>query len=83
MFHCFQDGNKRIAISLSAQFLILNGYLFIAGRFIREMENISYYVAAGRIDKDLLGDILTAFLNGQQDSEEIKLRILNAISDGE
>jgi len=39
------------------------------------MENISYYVAAGRIDKDLLGDILTAFLNGQQDSEEIKLRI--------
>ena len=83
MFHCFQDGNKRIAISLSAQFLILNGYLFIAGRFIREMENISYYVAAGRIDKALLGDILTAFLNGQQDSEEIKLRILNAISDGE
>jgi len=83
MFHCFQDGNKRIAISLSAQFLILNGYLFIAGRFIREMENISYYVAAGRIDKDLLGDILTAFLSGQEDSEEIKLRILNAISDGE
>ena len=83
MFHCFQDGNKRIAISLSAQFLILNGYLFIAGRFIREMENISYYVAAGRIDKALLGDILTACLNGQQDSEEIKLRILNAISDGE
>jgi len=30
MFHCFQDGNKRIAISLSAQFLILNGYLFMA-----------------------------------------------------
>ncbi|HDL64293.1 MAG TPA: type II toxin-antitoxin system death-on-curing family toxin [Proteobacteria bacterium] len=83
MFHCFQDGNKRIAISLSAQFLILNGYLFIAARFIHEMENISYYVAAGKIDKDLLGDILTAFLNGQEDSEEIKLRILNAISDGE
>ena len=83
MFHCFQDGNKRIAISLSAQFLILNGYVFIAGRFIHEMENISYYVAAGKIGKDLLGDILTAFLNGQEDSEEIKLRILNAISDGE
>ncbi len=82
MFHCFQDGNKRIAISLGAQFLILNGYIFIAGRFIREMENISYHVAAGRIDKELLGDVITAFLE-DEDSEEIQLRIMNAISDEE
>ena len=27
-FHCFQDGNKRISISLGAQFLLLNGYLY-------------------------------------------------------
>ena len=27
-FHCFLDGNKRIAISLSAQMLITNGYLY-------------------------------------------------------
>ena len=40
-FHCFQDGNKRIAISLGAQFLIVNGYIFVAGKFIREMENIA------------------------------------------
>lgn len=39
--HCFQDGNKRIAISLGAQFLIVNGYIFVAGKFIREMENIA------------------------------------------
>ncbi len=26
-FHCFEDGNKRIAISLCAQMLLLNGYL--------------------------------------------------------
>ncbi len=26
-FHCFEDGNKRISISLSAQMLLLNGYL--------------------------------------------------------
>ena len=32
-FHCFADGNKRLAISLSAQFLLLNGYVFIAGQF--------------------------------------------------
>ena len=26
-FHCFQDGNKRIAITLCAQMLLCNGYL--------------------------------------------------------
>lgn len=26
-FHCFEDGNKRIAIALCAQMLLLNGYL--------------------------------------------------------
>ena len=37
-FHCFQDGNKRIAISLGAQFLIFNGYVFVARKFIQKME---------------------------------------------
>ncbi len=45
-FHCFADGNKRLALSLSTQFLLLNGYLKIASRFIVDMENISYHVAA-------------------------------------
>jgi len=78
--HCFADGNKRIAISLGAQFLLLNGYVFIAGRFIREMENISYHVAAGNIDRELLKKIITAFLNGNEDDEELKLEILHAIT---
>ena len=30
-FHCFADGNKRLAITLSALFLLQNGYLSIAG----------------------------------------------------
>jgi death-on-curing protein len=79
-FHCFEDGNKRIAISLGGQFLLLNGYVFITGPFIREMENISYHVAAGRIDKDLLGEIIIASLNGDSDNEVLKLKILHAIS---
>jgi death on curing protein len=79
-FHCFEDGNKRIAISLSAQFLLLNGYVFVAGRFIREMENISYHVAAGRIEKDLLHDIIDAVIHDEMDDEALKLRILEAIS---
>jgi len=79
-FHCFQDGNKRIAITLCAQMLLLNGYLYCAGSFLREMENISYHVAAGNISKELLGEIMEAFLAEEMDSEPLKLKILNAIS---
>ena len=79
-FHCFQDGNKRIAITLCAQMLLLNGYLYCAGHFIREMENISYHVAAGNIDKELLHEIIAAIINNEENDEELKLKILNAIS---
>jgi death on curing protein len=82
-FHCFEDGNKRIAITLSAQMLLLNGYLYCAGHFLREMENISYHVAAGRIGKALLGEIIEAFLNEEMDSEDLKLKILDAIAPAE
>jgi death-on-curing protein len=79
-FHCFQDGNKRIAIALCTQFLLFNGYLYCAGRFIREMENISYHVAAGRVDKPLLQEIISALLNDEMDDESLKLKILKSIS---
>jgi len=51
------------------------------GSFFRDMENISYHVAAGKIDKDLLQEILAAILNGDDDNEELKLKILNAIEE--
>lgn len=79
-FHCFQDGNKRIAITLCAQMLLLNGYLYCTASFLHEMENISYHVAAGRISKDLLGEIIEAFLNEEMDSEPLKLKILDAMA---
>ncbi|MER0215555.1 death-on-curing protein [Nitrosomonas oligotropha] len=79
-FHCFQDGNKRIAITLSAQMLLFNGYLYCVSSFLREMENISYHVAAGNIDKELLQEIITAHLMEEENSESLKLKILNAIS---
>ena len=37
-FHCFADGNKRLAITLSAQFLLLNGYLSVAKNFFEITE---------------------------------------------
>lgn len=79
-FHCFQDGNKRIAITLSAQMLLLNGYLYCTSSFLREMENISYHVAAGNIDKGLLREVIAAHLNEASDDEELKLKIWHAIS---
>ena len=78
-FHCFEDGNKRISISLGVQFLLFNGYLHTARSFLQEMENISYHVAAGSIDKDLLGQIIEELVNEAELSESTKLSILEAI----
>jgi len=81
-FHCFADGNKRLAITLSTLFLLLNGYLSIAETFLSKTENISLYVAASKIDKNLLHKIMTAIMNGTYDEDEVlKLEILNAISE--
>ncbi|MCK5632506.1 type II toxin-antitoxin system death-on-curing family toxin [bacterium] len=79
-FHCFSDGNKRIAIALGAHFLLINGYIFIVSKFIREMENISYHVASGAIDKDLLLGIVCSLITDPELNEELKLKIFEAIS---
>lgn len=80
-FHCFADGNKRLAITLSAQFLLINGYMSAAKHFFEITENISYQVAAGKIDKELLRRILAAIMeNTYDEDEELKLDIFNAIS---
>jgi death-on-curing protein len=80
-FHCFVDGNKRLAITASAHFLLLNGYMATAKVFFSEMENISYHVASGNICKELLHKIMSAILQGTYDvDEELKLEIYKAIS---
>lgn len=78
--HIFQDGNKRIAITVSMMFLLKNGYMQISNRFSREMEAISYQVAAGNIDKILLHKLITSFLYEDDYSEELKLELLSAMS---
>lgn len=81
--HSFSDGNKRLSITLGAQFLLLNGYMFCVKRFMIEMENISYHLAAGRIEKDLLHKLVHSFLEGEDDfNEELKLEYLLASADG-
>ena len=81
--HSFSDGNKRLSITLGAQFLLLNGYMFCVKRFMEEMENISYHLAAGRIEKELLHKLIHSFLEGEYDfNEAVKLEYLLASSDG-
>lgn len=80
-FHCFADGNKRLAITLSTLFLLLNGHLSIAQTFLAKTENISLNVAASKIDKELLHKIMTSIMDGTyDDNEELKLEIYNAIN---
>ena len=79
-FHSFQDGNKRIAIVLCTQMLLMNGYLYCANQFLHEMENISYHVASSAINKELLLEIITAVMNEDIENEPLKIKILNAIS---
>lgn len=79
--HSFSDGNKRLSITLGAQFLLLNGYMFCVKRFMYEMENISYHLAAGRIEKELLQKLIHSFLAGEDDfKEELKLEYWLAAS---
>lgn len=77
--HCFQDGNKRIAISLGALFLLKNGYVLATQRFFYKMEMISYQLAAGNIDKDLLHEIIHSIVFEEDYCEELKLKLLTAI----
>lgn len=80
-FHCFADGNKRLAITLSTLFLLLNGYLSIAETFLSKTENISLNVAASKIDKELLHRIMESIMDGSYDENEaLKLEIYNAIN---
>ena len=80
-FHCFADGNKRLAITLSTLFLLQNGYLGIAQTFLTKTENISLNVASSKIDKDLLHKIMLAIMNDTYNSDEsLKLEIYNSIN---
>lgn len=79
-YHCFQDGNKRIALSACVQFLNNNGYLYMLSRFIREMENISIHVASGKIDRDLLKEIIKSLIYEDEYSEELKIKIIESIT---
>lgn len=79
-FHAFNDGNKRSSIALGAFFLELNGYDFCVKKFVLEMENISVWLAEGKIGKELLGEIIESLINDEDYPEPLKVMIFEAIS---
>lgn len=79
MSHCFEDGNKRVSIALGMKFMLENGYLACVQRFAHKMEMVSVHVAAGRINKDLLREIIVSILIEEEYSDSLKIKIMNSI----
>ena len=80
-FHAFSDGNKRTSIALGAYLLEVNGIEYCIDKFIIEMENIAVYVADNKIDKELLHEIICSILTEDDFNEELKLKIIDALSE--
>lgn len=82
-FHAFNDGNKRSSIALGAYFLELNGFDFCLKQFVLEMENVAVWLAKNQIGKELLGEIVLSLIENEEHPEELKLKIFEAVSDGD
>ena len=80
--HYFNDGNKRIALTLGAYFLHQNHCPWEACIFMRQFEAIVYQVAASNIDQALLLRIMAAFVAREDYDEALKIDIANAMSRG-
>ena len=80
--HFFNDGNKRIALTLGAYFLHKNGMNWHACVFMKQLEAIVYHVAASHIDQDLLLRIVQCFIAGNDYDEELKIDIAMAMNNG-
>ena len=77
--HCFNDGNKRASIALSAYFLEINGFSNKVEKFILKMEDNAVHVADNRVERDLLHEIISSLINEDDYSEELKLKIYYAL----
>lgn len=77
--HAFNDGNKRSSVALGAYFLELNGFYYCGSKFVRNMENITVYVADNIIDKELLGECIFSIINEDEYSEVLNLQLLDVI----
>jgi death-on-curing protein len=81
--HFFNDGNKRIALTLGTYFLHKNGHFWAAAQFMQRMEAIVYHIAASNIDDELLLRIMACVVDCQDFDEGLKIDIINAMQKSE
>lgn len=79
--HYFLDGNKRIALTIGVFFLLQNGYYCAAQNFMEKVEAIIYHVASGKVDRELLNEVLICVVDGFDYSDELKIDLAHRISD--
>lgn len=81
--HCFQDGNKRVALTLGAYFLHKNGHYWAAVVFMKRLEAIIYHIAAGSVDQELSHQIMINIVACSDFDEELKIEIIHAMSNNQ
>ena len=77
--HFFNDGNKRISLTLGAYFLLKNEYYWAATTFMQRMEAIVYHVAASNITQDLLLRIIEYVVSCKDFDEALKMELAEAM----
>jgi len=80
--HFFNDGNKRIALTLGTYFLHKNGHYWAATQFMQRMEAIVYHIAASNITDELLLRITKCVVECSDFDDRLKLDIATAIAQG-
>jgi len=81
--HFFNDGNKRIALTIGTYFLHKNGHFWAAAQFMQRMEAIIYHIATLNINDKLLQRIMKFIIDCQDFDEELKIDIIYAIQKNE
>lgn len=78
-FHVFSDGNKRTALALGTYFLGLNYSSALAEKFLIQMENIVVDIAANKINKHLLKDIIEGIFFEDANKDGLLFKIYKAL----
>ena len=78
--HIFADGNKRMGLALGGLFLQLNGLYKSDMKYIQRMESITYHIAAGNVNEELLSRVLCAIISYQDYDEELKYELCAAFA---
>ena len=80
--HFFNDGNKRIALTLGVYFLHKNQHYWAATQFMQRLEAVIYHIAASNIDDELLHRIMQCIVACTDFDEALKIDIANAMNKG-